>query len=69
MADNDKAKLKTLLNYWIEHNREHGEEFREWAEKAGTFGAAEAGAQLLKAAEEMDKATVFLTQAQGGLED
>ena len=69
MANDDKAKLKTLLNYWIEHNREHGEEFREWVAKAGEFGVAEAGAHLLKAAQEMDKATEFLSQAQQKLEE
>ena len=28
-------KLRVLLPHWIEHNGEHAEEFRRWAEQAG----------------------------------
>lgn len=69
MADNDKAKLKTLLNYWIKHNEEHEREFREWAGKAGASGAVEAGAHLLRAAQEMYQATEFLSKARRELEE
>ena len=31
MDDSDRKKLETLLNYWVEHNDEHGAEFKEWA--------------------------------------
>ncbi len=27
------SKLNSLLTYWLEHNQEHGAEFREWADK------------------------------------
>ena len=28
-----QGRLHILLDYWIEHNREHEQEFREWADK------------------------------------
>ena len=34
----DLQKLRILVPHWIEHNGEHAEEFREWAEKAGDVG-------------------------------
>ena len=38
MTNDDRAKLRTLLTYWIEHNEEHVEEFQERAEKAKALG-------------------------------
>jgi len=32
----DREKLQVLLPHWIEHNGEHAEEFRLWAERAGS---------------------------------
>ncbi len=69
MSDNERAKLVTLLNYWIEHNKEHTEEFREWAEKVKRFGEAEAYEEMLQAAQQMDKASESLSQALRRLEE
>ena len=33
MEKTERGKLDVLLNYWIEHNKEHGEEYKEWTEK------------------------------------
>jgi len=68
MGDEERVKLRTLLNYWVEHNMEHSQEFREWADKAKAFGEVEAGEELLQAAQEIDKATKFLSQARKRLE-
>ncbi|MGB9585928.1 MAG: hypothetical protein ACPL7A_00740 [Anaerolineales bacterium] len=38
-----------LIPHWIEHNAEHGEEFRIWAEKGGA-----AKADLLEASRQME---------------
>ena len=65
----ERAKLRTLLNYWIEHNKEHSQEFREWAGKAKVLGEAEAGEDMLQAAQEMDKASEMLSQALRRLEE
>lgn len=32
---NETEKLRILIPHWLEHNEEHAEEFRRWAEKAG----------------------------------
>ena len=69
MGKEERAKLKTLLNYWMEHNKEHSQEFREWAEKAKGWGEAEAYEEMLWAAQEMDKASEYLSQALTGLEE
>ena len=69
-VDNDeRAKLKTLLNYWIEHNKEHSQEFREWASKAKVLGEAQACEEMLRAAQEMDKASESLSRALRRLEE
>ncbi len=63
MSQTDEGKLKTLLDYWIDHNREHAEEFREWAEKAGGMGKEAVQKDLLLAAEQMEKANESLAAA------
>ncbi len=64
----ERAKLRTLLNHWIEHNKEHGQEFREWAGKAKVSGETESGEDMLLAAQEMDKASEILSQVLRRLE-
>jgi hypothetical protein len=49
----DKEKLRTLLAYWIEHNLDHAQEFRKWAQLAEAFGPKEAASKLEAAAQEM----------------
>ena len=68
MGNDERAKLRTLLTYWIEHNKEHSQEFREWADKAKMYGEAEARGEMLQAAQEMDKASEFLSHALRRLE-
>lgn len=50
-----EKKLRMLIPHWIEHNREHGSEFRRWAEEHTT--AAE---DLIAAAEAIDLANLKL---------
>ena len=68
MSNGEGAKLGTLLHYWIEHNREHSREFREWADKAKVLGEAEASQEMLQAARQMDEASESLSQALRRLE-
>ena len=68
MNNDERAKLRTLLGYWIAHNKEHGQEFREWASKARGFGEIKAGSEMLQAAREMDKAYESLLKALRRLE-
>lgn len=41
-------KLRVLIPYWIEHNKEHADEFRNYAKQAGN-----ASADILAAADSM----------------
>ena len=51
-------KLRLLLPHWIEHNREHASEFRDWAAKVG-----EANSELVSAADFLDAASSALVEA------
>ena len=65
----ERNKLKTLLNYWIEHNKEHSQEFREWADKSKASGEAVVGEEIIHASKEMDKASRLLFRALKRLEE
>jgi len=54
----DLQKLRILLTHWIEHNQEHADEFRRWAEKGGT-----AKPEVLRAAERMSDVNQALQEA------
>ncbi len=58
-----KSQLKSLLAYWLEHNREHGVEFREWADKMA-MDQKEVAEQLRQTADKMAEVDVLLKKAQ-----
>ena len=62
-TDDTLARLRILLGHWIDHNREHGEEFREWADRVREVGEAGAGDDIAQAAQEMEKAGELLARA------
>ena len=64
--DDIQKKLQTLLDYWIEHNGEHEQEFRDWADKV-VSSSAEVAKQLQKAAAKMAAASDELTKAKQAL--
>jgi hypothetical protein len=64
----ERGKLRTLLDYWVKHNREHGDEFREWAEKTQASGEATVHRALVEAAEEMEIVNISLAKALKALE-
>jgi len=66
MADDIAGKLAALLDYWLEHNREHEAEFRDWAEKAGSLPAWVAR-ELRRAADAMAEASECLEKARRSL--
>jgi hypothetical protein len=55
---NETEKLRVLIPHWIEHNEEHANEFRQWAETAGI-----AAPDLVVAAETMLQVNQTLTIA------
>jgi len=63
MIEEEKTKLKTLLEYWIEHNNEHNEEFKEWADRTRVVGETEVSDEISQAVQQIDKANRLLTQA------
>lgn len=62
MSSDEKVKLKTLLDYWVEHNQEHSQEFKEWVDKAKALGEKEVADELLLASQEMDKVSEILSK-------
>ena len=69
MGSDEKARLKTLLNYWVEHNREHSQEFTEWVAKAKALGEAEVAEEISQAVQNMDKVSEILSQSLKRLEE
>ena len=65
MAETE-GKLLDLIEYWVEHNREHEQEFRDWAEKVASL-SGEVAKQLLEAASRMDDASACLEKARDTL--
>jgi hypothetical protein len=63
MDDKERARLRALLSYWIEHSREHSQEFKDWAGRAEAAGQPETARELTGAAQEMDKAAGSLSRA------
>jgi hypothetical protein len=64
----NKDRLLSILNYWIEHNKEHGQEFRSWADDTDHLSAR--AADLLRdAATKLDEANESLQEARGVLID
>jgi hypothetical protein len=69
MVSSEHEKLKTLLNYWAEHNREHSQEIKDWADKARALGEIEVAEEMLRASQEMDKSSGLLSQSLKRLEE
>ncbi|MBN1863163.1 MAG: hypothetical protein JW790_05915 [Dehalococcoidales bacterium] len=63
MDDKESARLRALLSYWIEHSREHSQEFKDWAGRAEAAGQLKAARELSEAAQEMDMAAGSLSRA------
>jgi len=62
MGSDERAKLRALLNYWVEHNQEHSQEFKDWVDKARALGEKEVADELLLASQEMDKVSEILSK-------
>jgi len=69
--DDVQEKLKVLLDYWIEHNSEHEQEFRDWADKVASLSTEvaqllrEAAARMAAASNELMKAKQALPKSKG----
>jgi len=66
VMDDVQEKLHVLLDYWIEHNSEHEEEFRDWADKVASL-STEVAQQLREAAARMAAVSNELIKANQAL--
>lgn len=53
---NDLDKLQVLLPHWIEHQAEHTDELRNWAERIRQAGRNDVAQKLLVAANSLQQA-------------
>jgi len=51
-------KLRILIPHWIEHNEEHANEFRRWAQKSGDISGS-----IMAAADSITQANEYLDSA------
>lgn len=56
-------RLKKLLHHWQEHNDEHAEVYREWAEKTANLGNHELSGILLRLYNEAKKMNGLFEEA------
>ena len=68
MDSDEKTKMKTLLSYLVEHNRDHSQEVKDWAKKAREIGELTLADDMLAAADAMDKAIELLNGSLNRLE-
>ena len=65
----DTEKLQMLLDHWMQHNKDHGEEYQKWAEVASQAGLSET-AELIQQAiaclKDADKALAKALASVGG---
>lgn len=58
----DLGKLQLLLPHWIEHNKEHAQEFHTWAERMEGIDKADLAESLLAAAASLQQASDHLSK-------
>lgn len=69
-SDEDELeKLKSLLDYGVNHNEEHQEEMKEWAETAKELDNPETYDLLISASDELNQVTDYLRRALEKLKD
>jgi len=57
-----RGRLRVLLTSWTEHNKEHGEKFRKWTEKAENIADDSIYNSISQAAQEMREVNERLSQ-------
>jgi len=61
--EEDRLRLKKLLEQWIEHSSEREQRFREWAEKAEAMGLKSVSQHLSQAIKGMEEVAKSLQRA------
>lgn len=57
----ERGRLKVILSSWIEHNKQDGNKFRKWSEKAEQMKNEEIYKNILKAVSDLEKANERLS--------
>jgi hypothetical protein len=63
VKQDERDKLVVLIDYWIKHNKEHGDEFKEWAEKARSLEEGAVQDALMAAFFKMSETNELLLDA------
>lgn len=63
MTLTEQERLKIRIEHWIEHNAGHAAEFKELSAAVKTGKNSDVSNDLLKAAEELQKANKWLNDA------
>jgi thioredoxin 1 len=58
----EKGRLKRILSFWTEHNRQHSEKFRKWIEKVENPEDDQGYNSIIQAAREMEMANERISQ-------
>jgi hypothetical protein len=58
-------KLRKLIPHWMEHNDEHAETYKSWAEKMSSLGKKELSEILIRLHQESRKLREFFKEAMG----
>ncbi len=69
MVESDRGKLRTLLNYLIDHNREHSQELKALAEGLKGTDRNTVSSHILEAARLLDGSTDSLAKALAELKE
>lgn len=59
----EREKIRLRIHHWIEHNREHNAEFRDWAARAGKLAGQGVEDEIVRAAEALEQANRHLEGA------
>ncbi len=58
-----KEKLSVVIEHWIEHNENHREEYKKWAQTAGDLGLDSVRAEIEEAVEKLSQSNKHLERA------
>jgi hypothetical protein len=59
----EKSKLLTIIEHWVEHNQSHMGEYRKWAQRAGELGLETVKTEVEEAVEKLSQSNLHLGKA------
>jgi hypothetical protein len=64
----EREKLLTVIKHWVEHNEDHLEDYRKWAETAGGLGLPSVKAEIEAAVDNLSQSSQHLKKAMKTME-